>query len=456
MKKILLIHPPFCTPVSPSYAISHIYSALKSNCPDVSVAALDLNLEFHALRYPAFQKYSQTFLEDYSPKEYEIRMKKFLSETKQDYSLSNRNVVHDIEPLMFSEMLDIVMSHSPDIVAFSIVYSSQVFYTYALIKVLKEKGVVTVVGGPAVNSLLLKTADKTIADEKGLVEFVIGRKAEIAGNCLPDFSIWDEKGYFTPSLVVPLKTCSTCYYKQCAYCAHYASEQYKEYPITEIALSAKGQKLVFMVDDMIKKERLLSLAEVFKAEGITWTCQLRPTKEYDTNTLKILSDSGLKMLMWGVESGSDRVLSLIGKGTNTADIQKVLADSHAAGIRNICYTLFGFPTETEAESIQTIDFIQANKEYIDLVSTSVFGLQKGTPIYRNPFRYGISEIIEEKRTILDEKIDYTVSSGLSNKDAKKIRDRYKKTLEKLDRYPKSMNFFREHMLCLIRKESLGQ
>ena len=63
--------------------------------------------------------------------------------------------------------------------------------------------------------------------------------------------------------------------------------------------------------------------------------------------------------MWGVESGNDRVLELINKGTNVKDIEKVLEDSHNVGIKNIAYILFGFPTEIKEEFLDTIEFLKA-------------------------------------------------------------------------------------------------
>jgi len=198
---------------------------------------------------------------------------------------------------------------------------------------------------------------------------------------------------------------------------------------------------------MIHEKRLLQIAEIMKQKKVIWTCQLRPTK-FSKETLQTLSDSGLKMIIWGVESGNDRVLKLMRKGTNKIEISQILKDSHIAGIKNVIYTMFGFPTETKEEFIETIKFLQENNEYIDLVSTSIFGLQKGTVIYDRPDLFEIKKIHEKKRTVLEPKITYDVESGLTNEEATKLRQKYKKTIEKINKYPKTMNFFREHMLII--------
>ena len=125
------------------------------------------------------------------------------------------------------------------------------------------------------------------------------------------------------------------------------------------------------------------------------------------------------MVIWGVESGNDRVLGLIDKGTNTGDVSLVLQRSHQAGIKNVTYIMFGFPGETREEFMDTIRFLQDNAEFIDLISPSIFGLQRGTIVYDNPALFGITQIEEEERTVLEPKVKY-VSSGMSLEQVKKM------------------------------------
>jgi anaerobic magnesium-protoporphyrin IX monomethyl ester cyclase len=65
--------------------------------------------------------------------------------------------------------------------------------------------------------------------------------------------------------------------------------------------------------------------------------------------------------------------------------------------------MFGFPSETEKEFIDTIDFLKENDVNIDLISTSVFGLQKESYIYSHPNEFGIEKIFEEERTVLNQR-----------------------------------------------------
>ncbi|MFH1439865.1 MAG: B12-binding domain-containing radical SAM protein [Candidatus Woesearchaeota archaeon] len=455
MKKILLVHLPFCTPASPAYSITYLYSFLKNNSkinPKINIDFLDLNLEFHKLRFPEFQKYYQDIN---NWKDYDKKTAEYNRLTSKTYSENNKKVVNGKKPELFDLILKKITDKKPDIVAFSIVYSSQAFYAYSLIKELKEsKQIMCFIGGPAINDKLSRIADKTLNNEIELLNAIEESKIkheDLNFKFHLDFSIYNLNEYFTPYPVIPLKTSSSCYYKQCAFCTHFSKIPYYELNIENIreTIIHSRQKYFFLVDDMIHAKRLMKIAKIFRPLNIKWTCQLRPTKELSLETLKILRESGLTMIMWGVESGNDRILKLIRKGTNKKDIEMVLKNSHDAGIKNVVYMLFGFPTETKEEFFETIEFLKTNEKNIDLVSVSVFGLQKGSAAYNNPEKFGISEIHEEKRTILEPKITYDVKTGLSKKEVGELREKYKKTIDNINKYPKTMNYFREHMFCII-------
>ncbi|MFC1697101.1 B12-binding domain-containing radical SAM protein [Nanoarchaeota archaeon] len=411
---------------------------LKNNS-NHNITVLDLNLEFHNLK---FKTRFKTF------NNYEDETKEFHNKSKDTYSKNNLKVVKGQNPELFKELLDLILKHKPDLVAFSVVYSSQPFYTYALIKKLKELNIKTIVGGPSISHKLIEESTY-LKDEIELLNYL--KIEPKTNNKILDFNIYNLDKYFSPITIIPIKTSNSCYYKQCAFCTHHNKNKYKEYPIKDIieTIIQSKQKYFFLIDDMISKPRLLKLAQAFKPLNISWTCQLHPNKDLDKETLIVLKESGLKMIMWGVESGSPRILKLMNKMTTDPKIiGKTLKDSHDAGIKNIAYIIFGFPSETKEEFIETIDFLKENDKSLDLVSTSIFGLQSNSVIYNNPDKYNI-KIIKEPRTILDPKISYETSEGLTQKEAVKLRDKYKKSIENINKYPKIMNYFREHMLCLL-------
>jgi radical SAM superfamily enzyme YgiQ (UPF0313 family) len=436
--KILLIYPPFCSPVTPPYSLTNLFSAINSNS-DFEVEILDLNLLYHQKYFPEAKK---TFQTNKDPKDY-------FAESTRMYSNENKKVIRGEDPTYLQEFIDLIKSKKADYIAFSIVYSSQVFYAYSLLQKLKKEGIDCFVGGPAVNHKLLEFAT-FLKDEQALFK-KIGIIEKTKKRVL-DFSIY--KDYFIPEIVVPIKTVNTCYYQLCTFCTHHRNLKYKEYSLEEIkeTLIKSKAKKVFIIDDMNHKKRLLDIAKIMKELQIDWMCQLRPNKIWDKETLEILYDSGLKVVLWGVESGCNRILDVIKKGTNVEDIEVVLKNSKESGIKNVVYMLFGFPSETKEEFIESVEFLERNTKYINLVSPATFGLQEGSPLFKDPVSFGVTAINKKKRTMLGDKISYEVSSGLNQEEAEKLKRKFKSRINSVNKVPKWMNLFREHMLFLDQKD----
>lgn len=444
--KILLTYSPFCTPTTPPYSITNLLAFLKANSSH-DFSLLDLNETFHTLEFPQEKEYYKQELQE----NYDKFTQKYNSKTMNCYSSNNKKIRLNEKPEHFDNILNLILMQKPDIVAFSVVYSSQAFYTYALIQELNKLNIETIIGGPAVNSKLKEIASKTLSDEIELINYIEGKEVtDLNYNYTLDYSSYNLNNYFTKDLVLPIKTSSTCYYKQCTFCSHYSTKKYEEYPISFIEKTIKQNTCTnyFIIDDMIHSKRLLELATLFKKYEISWSCQLKPTIDFSQDILSNLAASGLKFVMWGVESGNNRILNKICKGTNTTDIATVLDRSKRAGIINVAYIIFGFPTETKDEFIDTISFLKENSSNLDLISSAIFGLQAETKVFNNPDDYGISEITIQERTLLDPKVSYSVSEGLTNEEASKLRRQYLNELNKINKFPYSMNFFREHMFML--------
>ncbi len=428
--KLLLIYPPFCTPSTMPYSIAYLKSFVKSHL-DIEVKCLDLNAKFNKLR----------FEEAYLNKDFEL----FDKLSRDVYKKNNKLVINNETPELFEEMIALIEDEAPDYVAFSLVYNSQCFYSQALVERLNKKYKI-LVGGPAVHHNLLKNST-FLCNEKELLRFFDDKIVPSEDFVVPDFSDFESKDYLTKELVYPLRTSVSCYYKQCAFCTHHFSQQYKEVPLELIkeTILKHDIKNLYFFDDMISKKRLLELADLLKELKVRWWCQLKPTKDL-LGIFEKLHDSGLRSVSWGIESGNQRILDLMKKGTKLEVISEVLKESHEAGIINLTYFILGFPTETKEELFDTIKFIEENKESIDLVSTSLFGLQRGSKVYLNPEEYGIDEIIEKKRTLLDDRILYKVKSGLQQSEVRLLRKKLEHKLHIADRIPRVYNFFKEQTI----------
>lgn len=456
--KILLIYPPYCTPATPPFSITNLYAFLSNNLDEkkYKIDILDLNIEFHNWAFPKEKIYFQN-IKNLKSKDYDKLTEEYKIKSSKLYSKNNKLILNNKKPDFFDEIINEIDKKKPDIVGLSLVYSSQDFYANKIIQELNKKKVKTVIGGPAVNEKLISIATKKCNNEYDLLEYIMNKKTDIKklnNKYIQDFSINDYSKYFIPEITIPLKSSSMCYYRKCAFCTHFNEDGiYMEYPIQEIkeTILKSNARNFFFIDDMIHKKRLLEIAKMIKPLNVKWTCQLKPIKDLDYQTLNILYESGLKMIIWGVESGNKRVLEIMNKGTNPNDIKEVLKNSEKIGIKNVIYIMFGFPTETKQELQETVTFLEKIKNSIHLISISIFGLHKGSNVFNNPKKYFISKINIEKRTMLEPKITFESSQGLSTQEAIKLRKKFANKLKKINKYPKNMNFFRSHMLNIINK-----
>jgi anaerobic magnesium-protoporphyrin IX monomethyl ester cyclase len=87
--------------------------------------------------------------------------------------------------------------------------------------------------------------------------------------------------------------------------------------------------------------------------GIGWCCQTRVT-DVDDYLLGLMKRAGCRLIHFGVEAGSPRILRRTGKGITVPDCERAVSLARRHGIRTALFMNFGFPEETRAEMAATI------------------------------------------------------------------------------------------------------
>ncbi|GAG80072.1 unnamed protein product, partial [marine sediment metagenome] len=95
---------------------------------------------------------------------------------------------------------------------------------------------------------------------------------------------------------------------------------------------------------------------------------IRPEMSYEV--IKKMKLAGCEHIIFGIESGSQRVLDLMKKHYRVEDADRIIRWMHKVGIIVTCNFMFGFPGETEEDFELTLDFIKRNAEYLDRVYPS--------------------------------------------------------------------------------------
>jgi hypothetical protein len=110
--------------------------------------------------------------------------------------------------------------------------------------------------------------------------------------------------------------------------------------------------------------------------------------------------------------------------------------------------MLGFPSQTKEEIETTIQFLEENKDNIDIISPSIFGLQHGSKIYNNPKQFNIKEITQKKRTLLSDNINYEPTTGLTNNQTKEIKKKNQNKINSINSYNKVLARCKEQVLNL--------
>ena len=281
---------------------------------------------------------------------------------------------------------------------------------------------------------------------------------------LPDFSDTPPGRYHSPAPVLPYLSSRGCPWRRCAFCTHQKTYLHyrEECPETTADNLSTLQKMYgvshfCLVDEMVYPRRLEKIAgELIRRNvGVRFSAYARPSG-FSPGLLEKAHRSGLRLLMWGGESASQRVLDLMGKGTNARRVQNILHSAAEAGIWNLLFVIFGFPTETKAEWLSTLDFLDSCRDSVHALSRSRFILLEGSKIFLNPKRYAISRIIERpQRDPASIAWDYEVSEGLTVDEATVMFRESHARLSALGRSP-WFGQFREHMLLYASNEPAGQ
>lgn len=280
---------------------------------------------------------------------------------------------------------------------------------------------------------------------------------------IPDFGGLDLNGYFSPEPIIPLLLSRGCYWRKCTFCVHYfsAGDTYRVRSLDAIIevlqhFVDKGLRNFAFVDEMIAPGQFVRLAEAIKSSGldITYYAYSKPNRTFTPAVLKSIAESGCKFLLWGLESGNQRILDLMGKGTQVQEVAEVMKNAHAVGIANHVFVICGFPTETHEEFADTLNFLNDNRDYIYAIHSGPFGLDAGAPIAKNPKNFGIEETWVVGETPLGGQLAYRCSSGVTMEEAWQNFQRALPFFRPFHPHAPLVGYYRDHALLVYKY--LGQ
>lgn len=215
-----------------------------------------------------------------------------------------------------------------------------------------------------------------------------------------DFDDYDFSKYFSPIIVTPYQASRGCYWGKCSFCDQGFGQNFNVKDVDKIIDEFKKSKEKYninhfeFIDESVSPSLLEELASKIKENNldIKYFFDARLENGFSKELLKKAHLSGLKIIMWGLESGSRKVMDLINKGIDFDKRFEILKNSKEAGIWNFAFIFFGFPTETQIDAEMTIDMLAQNSDIIHSYGRSVFTMGRHAKLADDPQKYGITKI----------------------------------------------------------------
>ena len=216
-----------------------------------------------------------------------------------------------------------------------------------------------------------------------------------------------------------------CYWGKCTFC-DISLDYVKLYePISakilvdrmEELIAQTGESGFHFVDEAAPPALMREVAlEILRRNlVVTWWTNIRFEKSFSKDLCFLLKTSGLVAVSGGLEVASDRLLKLIDKGVSVDQVAKVTRNFTEAGVMVHSYLMYGFPTMTVQETVDSLEMVRQLFE-MGIVQSGFwhqFAMTAHSPIGNNPEEFGVKPL---KKEILfaHNDIDFTDETGIDH------------------------------------------
>ena len=212
---------------------------------------------------------------------------------------------------------------------------------------------------------------------------------------------WDL--YLSPERGINYSPTRGCYWNRCTFCDYglntdKPTSPWREKPVSVVVEDLKriskeeNVTYVYFAVDVMAPGYLERLSDAIRESDlkIRWGSELRMEKIFSKDRCRKMAESGCVSVSFGMESGNQRVLDLIDKGTKVQYMGETMNNFADAGIAVQIMAFSHFPTETETERKETVGFVQLHKDSWSTGGIGKFVLTGTALVAKNPEKFGIS------------------------------------------------------------------
>ena len=228
-----------------------------------------------------------------------------------------------------------------------------------------------------------------------------------------------------------------CYWGRCTFCDTSLDYIRRYEPNTvqllcdriEEMIRQTGQIGFHFVDEAAPPAlmRALALEIIRRKLTVVWWTNIRFEKSFTYDLCLLLKESGCIAVSGGLEVASDRLLGMINKGVSVAKVAKVTDNFTRAGIMVHAYLMYGFPTQTAQETIDSLEVVRQLFE-AGVVQSGFwhqFAMTAHSPVGLNPAQFKVRIDNEKPGTFANNDLVHTDPTGT---DHERFSEGLKKSL----------------------------
>lgn len=216
-----------------------------------------------------------------------------------------------------------------------------------------------------------------------------------------------------------------CYWGKCTFC-DVSLDYIKIYePIAakilvdrmEEMIAQTGENGFHFVDEAAPPALMREVAlEILKRKlVVTWWTNIRFEKSFTQDLCLLLKASGCIAVSGGLEVASDRLLELIKKGVTVEQVAKVTHHFTEAGIMVHAYLMYGYPTQTIQETVDSLEMVRQLFQ-LGVIQSGFwhqFAMTAHSPVGLNPEEFGVTPQLNEI-TFANNDIQFTDKTGINH------------------------------------------
>ena len=214
-----------------------------------------------------------------------------------------------------------------------------------------------------------------------------------------------------------------CYWGKCTFC-DVSLDYIKRYePLTasilcnriEEMIAQTGETGFHFVDEAAPPSlmRALAIEIINRKLVVSWWTNIRFEKSFTKDLCYLLKASGCIGVSGGLEVASDRLLQLINKGITVAQVAKVNRNFTEAGIMVHAYLMYGFPTQTGQETIDSLEMVRQLFQGGVLQSAfwHQFAMTAHSPVGLEPEKFNVKKANEVEISFADNDVAHIDLTG---------------------------------------------